>query len=472
MLEACAGDVVILDFARALDGVAGEVMRVPDDALGGDFRVLPEELEGVDAGGGVVFLIGELGGLDGRLLALAQTPVDDGERVVGGEVVGVDGLKLFVGIAGVGVIVGLEVTEAELAESIFGAGIFGEHGLEVGDGFAVVAGVALDEGAVVEGARVAGEQGEGLGEVGAGVGVALPGDFNDSHVGVGVGVVGAEGSDALEGVDGVLVLLGVEQSDAVVVPAHPLGVFIGAGLDGRVGTDVEGAGLGSDVDDGLGIVLLVKDVVDEVLVEAAVLNGGSDGDAAGDVFGQTEAVTDKLGAAGLDGVVVGEDAVVPDLVNVVEFALFVDEAVGEGVRRGIEVAVGLQEAAFGEGLAGAVLHGEVDPGLVEVALLGDEGVADAFVLDDDVSDERGAGREGEAGEAEGGDEDLIFGRGLGGFVFEGEEVDVEDAFAVGAVLEEVDEFLCLFVVMVVGRHEGVAADPAVVHELAVFGAGL
>ena len=54
-----------------------------------------------------------------------------------------------------------------------------------------------------------------------GVVVALPGDFNDGHVGVGVGVVGAKGSDVLEGLDGGLVLQGVEQGDAVVVPPHP-----------------------------------------------------------------------------------------------------------------------------------------------------------------------------------------------------------------------------------------------------------
>ena len=92
---------------------------------------------------------------------------------------------------------------------------------EVGDGFFDLAGVALDECAVVEGARIAGKQGEGLGEIGLGVVVFLPGNFNDTHVGEGVGVVGTQGGDALEGVDRGCVLLGVEQGDAVVVPAHP-----------------------------------------------------------------------------------------------------------------------------------------------------------------------------------------------------------------------------------------------------------
>ena len=97
----------------------------------------------------------------------------------------------------------------------------------------------------------------------------------------------------------------------------------------------------------------------------------------------------------------------PDLVEVVEFAFDVDEAVGEGVGGGVEVSVGLDESAFGERFAGAVLDGEVDPGLVEVSQLGDEGVGDAFVLDDYVGDQGFAGGEGEAGEAEGRDENLI-----------------------------------------------------------------
>ena len=120
-----------------------------------------------------------------------------------------------------------------------------------------------------------------------------------------------------------------------------------------------------------------------------------------DCLGQAEAIADELRAAGLERVVVGQNAVVPDLVNIVEFAFDVDEAVGEGVRGGVEFAVGLDEAALGDDFAGAVLDGEVDPGFVEVALLGNEGVGDAFVLNDYVGDEGFAGGEGEAGQAQG-----------------------------------------------------------------------
>ena len=73
--------------------------------------------------------------------------------------------------------------------------------------------------------------------------------------------------------------------------------------------------------------------------------------------------------------------------EIVDLAFDVDEAVGERVRGGVEIAVGLDEAALGEGFAGAVFDGEVDPGFVEVTLLGNERVCDALVLDDDIGDQ-------------------------------------------------------------------------------------
>ena len=222
---ASAGDVVILDFRWALRWVAGQVVGVPDHALRGDFRVLAKEFERINAGGGVVFLVGKLGGLDGGLLLFAEAAVEDGELVVRGQVVGVDCLEPLVGVAGRCVVVLLEIARSlARAERRESADTWRAR-LEVSDGLLHLAGVALDECAIVEGARVAGQQGERLGEIGLCVVVALPGDFNDGHVGVGVGVVGAQGGHVLEGVDAGLVLLGVEQRDAVVVPAHPLRVL-------------------------------------------------------------------------------------------------------------------------------------------------------------------------------------------------------------------------------------------------------
>ena len=75
-------------------------------------------------------------------------------------------------------------------------------------------------------------------------------------------------------------------------------------------------------------------------------------------------------------------------------------------------------------MAGGVGGGEGDPGLHEVADLGDEGVADGFALDDDVDLEGVAGGDAEGDGAERGDEGIVVG-GCGGAGFEAEDVDVE-----------------------------------------------
>src|SRR5580704_1742598 len=73
---------------------------VPRDALGCDLLVLTEEFEGVGAGGGIVLLISEGCGFAGGLVFHAETTVDDGEDVVRGEVIGIDGLEVLVLDAG------------------------------------------------------------------------------------------------------------------------------------------------------------------------------------------------------------------------------------------------------------------------------------------------------------------------------------------------------------------------------------
>src|SRR3954452_21335004 len=78
LLEAGAGDVLVLDFFGALDRVAGEVVGVPGDALGGHLRMLAQKLERVRGGSGIIFLVGELGRLDGGLVLLAQPAIENG----------------------------------------------------------------------------------------------------------------------------------------------------------------------------------------------------------------------------------------------------------------------------------------------------------------------------------------------------------------------------------------------------------
>ncbi len=55
--------------------------------------------------------------------------------------------------------------------------------------------------------------------------------------------------------------------------------------------------------------------------------------------GDAELVADELRASGGDGVVVGDDAVIPDLMQDIDRAFCIDQAIGEGMSAGIEIAV-------------------------------------------------------------------------------------------------------------------------------------
>ena len=115
-----------------------------------------EVVEGVGGSAGVDVLHGVLCGLICGLLAHAEAAVEDGEVVVGGEVVGVDGLQGLEGGDGVVDAVGLVVGDAEFAEGIAGLRVLGDDFFEVGDGGLGVALAAFDDGEVVEGASVVG----------------------------------------------------------------------------------------------------------------------------------------------------------------------------------------------------------------------------------------------------------------------------------------------------------------------------
>jgi hypothetical protein len=73
---------------------------VPGNGLLRNLAVLPQVFERVGAGSGIVLLIGEVGGLLGGLVLQAQAAVQDGQVVMRGEVVRVDGLDRFVFRAG------------------------------------------------------------------------------------------------------------------------------------------------------------------------------------------------------------------------------------------------------------------------------------------------------------------------------------------------------------------------------------
>lgn len=60
-LAAGARDVMIFNFRGLLDRIAGQVVRVPDDAFACHLGVFAQELERIGAGGGIVFLVGKFG---------------------------------------------------------------------------------------------------------------------------------------------------------------------------------------------------------------------------------------------------------------------------------------------------------------------------------------------------------------------------------------------------------------------------
>lgn len=87
-------------------------MGVPAYGFTGYFRMLAEEDQGVLRGVGVVFLVGELLGLDGGFGLVAEAAIENGQLIVGGEVVGIDDLDPLIRVAGLRVVVLLIVAEA------------------------------------------------------------------------------------------------------------------------------------------------------------------------------------------------------------------------------------------------------------------------------------------------------------------------------------------------------------------------
>ena len=84
-----------------------------------------------------------------------------------------------------------------------------------------------------------------------------------------------------------------------------------------------------------------------------------------------KAVANDLRTAALDRVVVGHDAVVPNLVVRVQRALHVDQAIGKAVRIRVQLAaLRVDAAALEQRTTGRILHRERRPALVHVALLG------------------------------------------------------------------------------------------------------
>ncbi len=205
-----------------------------------------------------------------------------------------------------------------------------------------------------------------------------------------------------------------------------------------------------------------EDVVHVALAEVAIVDARGEGDGALDIRGHAEFVADEDGASGGDAVVERDGVDGPDFVVVDEAAVCRDRTIGEAVRARVERAIGLEEAAVINLVAGLIFDAELEPAFVEVAHFRDERVADVFVLDDDEGFDGLVRIKTHGRGAEGGGQLVI------AEAANAEDVDVE----IVAGLEEGDGLGQLFVEAVVIRHCGVAGGPVVGGEGAVLGAGL
>ena len=129
-------------------------MDMPWNAFLRHFGMFAKVFECERAGGGVVFLIGEVGSFDGGLILYAKSAIENGEVVVGGEIVGIDGLNVFVLGSREVVLVLLVEGESELAMGVAGLRELSDDLLQIGDRFVDFTLIALDQREVIEGARV------------------------------------------------------------------------------------------------------------------------------------------------------------------------------------------------------------------------------------------------------------------------------------------------------------------------------
>ncbi len=133
----------------------------------------------------------------------------------------------------------------------------------------------------------------------------------------------------------------------------------------------------------------------------------------------------------------------------VQLALHVDQAIGERVRALVELAARLEKPALFEQLSALVLDGEIDPGLVHIALLRHMRVRGALVLDHHIDGHIFPGSDTIGYVTQRGCDPRV------AAMFQCKQVDIEDA-----VLQELHHARGLLVKAVVLRHQGVCAQPA------------
>src|ERR1700722_8490626 len=99
---------------------------------------------------------------------------------------------------------------------------------------------------------------------------------------------------------------------------------------------------------------------------------------------QVKLIADKGGASRLDGVVVSDGMNRRDNMVVDKLPHYINRPVGKAVRSRFQGSIGIEEAALVYLCSLCIGHGELDPGLIQIANFRDERVPDHLVLDDDV----------------------------------------------------------------------------------------
>jgi len=95
-----------------------QVVDVPRNALLRNFMMFAQKFQGEGTGGWIVLLVGKVRCLNAGFVLQPKPPIEDGEVVVRGQVIGVNALNLLVFRAGEVIFVLLVEREAELAMGV------------------------------------------------------------------------------------------------------------------------------------------------------------------------------------------------------------------------------------------------------------------------------------------------------------------------------------------------------------------
>ena len=189
--------------------------------------MLAQVVERIRGRAGVNAFDGVLRRLFRGLLLQAFAPVKNGQIVMRGQIVRIDGLQRLELCNGLLGAILLVVRDAEFAARIAAIGILRDNFFQVGFLGRSVARAALDQREIVKGTSIVRMQHQRHLQRRARIIVLLPVQIVEAYVDEAVLVAGIELDHMLEGIERVLMLQLVQQADAHVVPAHPVGIVAG-----------------------------------------------------------------------------------------------------------------------------------------------------------------------------------------------------------------------------------------------------